>query len=214
MTARPTARPTRSRSAPSIPRRWPMRVPINRRLSAPRSSLDGSGSTDADVDALTYPWALTSRPAGSTAVLSDPFAVSPSFSIDRAGNYVVQLIVNDGTTDSAPDAVTVSTTNSRPVANAGPDQSVLLGATVTLDGSGSSDVDLDTLSYRWAITPGPPAAAPSCRIRSRHNRRSSPTRRHVRRAIDRQRWRGRQRSRYGDVRFGSRSRTWWADGAG
>ena len=132
-----------------------MRVPISRRPSAPRVVLDGSGSTDADFDALTYQWALTSRPAGSTAVLSDPFAVSPSFSIDRAGNYVVQLIVNDGTTDSAPDSVTVSTTNSRPVADAGQDQSVLLGATVTLDGSGSSDVDLDTLSYRWAITARP-----------------------------------------------------------
>ena len=118
-------------------------------------ALDGSGSTDADFDALTYQWALTSRPAGSTAVLFDPFAVSPSFSIDRAGSFVVQLIVNDGTTDSAPDSMTVSTTNSRPVANAGADQSALRGATVTLDGSGSSDVDLDTLSYRWAIIARP-----------------------------------------------------------
>lgn len=123
--------------------------------------LDGSGSTDADGDTLTFQWALTSRPAGSAAVLSDPLAVSPSFSIDRGGNYVVQLIVHDGTAGSAPDAVTISTINSRPVADAGQDQTAVVGATVALNGNGSSDADFDTLAYRWAIIarPGGSSAA-------------------------------------------------------
>ena len=49
-------------------------------------------------------------------------------------------------------------TNSAPTANAGPDQSsVASGATVTLDGSGSSDPDTgDTLSYAWTQTAGTP----------------------------------------------------------
>jgi hypothetical protein len=55
-------------------------------------------------------------------------------------------VVNDGAADSHPDAVTGVTENSPPVANAGADQSVLVGATVTLDGSGSTDVDGDPLT--------------------------------------------------------------------
>ena len=114
--------------------------------------LDGSGSTDVDGDALTFSWSLTS-PAGSAAVLYDPTAVKPTFLVDVPGDYVAQLIVNDGLVDSTPDTVTVSIENSAPVANAGADQTVLVGATVGLDGSGSIDVDGDALSFRWSLTP-------------------------------------------------------------
>ena len=58
--------------------------------------------------------------------LSSTSAVKPTFDVDVAGTYMVQLIVNDGTVDSAPDTVTISTENSAPVADAGADQAVLV----------------------------------------------------------------------------------------
>ena len=45
--------------------------------------------------------------------------------------------------------------NNPPVANAGTNQNVYEGATVTLSGSGSSDPDGDPLSYSWTQTAGP-----------------------------------------------------------
>jgi hypothetical protein len=57
--------------------------------------------------------------------------VAPRFTADKPGQYLIQLIVSDGKADSAADTVTVSTENSRPIANAGPDQSVRVGTLVS-----------------------------------------------------------------------------------
>ena len=121
--------------------------------------LDGSASFDADGDVLTYAWSLISAPAGSTAVLSDGTTVSPSVVTDVAGTYVVQLVVNDGTEDSAPDTVSISTSNTQPVANAGLNQTVSEGDTVFLDGSGSTDADGDSLTFDWSFTSRPAGSA-------------------------------------------------------
>jgi hypothetical protein len=117
--------------------------------------LDGSQSSDVDGNPLTYQWSFVSKPTTSTATLTTPASVTPQFTIDKPGTYVVQLIVNDGTVASAADTVTISTLNSKPVANAGTDQSGTVGTTITLDGSQSTDVDGDTLSYQWALTNKP-----------------------------------------------------------
>ena len=117
--------------------------------------LDGSGSSDVDGDSLSFTWSFVSRPAGSSATLSNTKVLKPTFDVDVAGTYTVQLIVNDGTVDSAPDTVTISTENSAPVANAGADQAVLVSDTVQLDGSGSSDADGDTLTFKWSFVSRP-----------------------------------------------------------
>ncbi|NIA12492.1 MAG: PKD domain-containing protein [Nitrospiraceae bacterium] len=121
-------------------------------------TLDGSGSSDPDADPITYAWAFTSNvPAGTTAVLANANTVSPSFTIDLPGSYEIQLIVNDGALDSAPDTVVITTRNRPPIADAGPDQALDVGAVATLDGSGSYDPDGDPITYAWAFTSNVPA---------------------------------------------------------
>ncbi|MEE8563732.1 MAG: PKD domain-containing protein, partial [Alphaproteobacteria bacterium] len=92
--------------------------------------LDGSASSDFDGDPLSYSWTLVSRPAGSGAVLDDPDAVRPSFVADVAGDYLAELSVSDGIGNSAPGAVTLSTDNVAPVADAGLDQRAVVGQRV------------------------------------------------------------------------------------
>jgi len=122
-----------------------------------RVTLDGSGSSDLDGDLLTYQWAFDSKPSGSAAALSDPAAVSPSFTADLPGTYVIRLVVTDsGGLASAPATVTISTTNTKPIAEAGPDQAIIaIGTTVQLDGTQSWDPDGDPLTYQWIIVSKP-----------------------------------------------------------
>ena len=124
-------------------------------------TLNGSGSNDADRNSLTYDWSFVSFPTGSTATLSNPTAAAPSFVADQAGQYVVQLIVNDGTVNSRPDTVTIAaaTGNTAPIANAGPDQSVAVNAQVILDGGASHDADKSALTYQWSLASKPAGSA-------------------------------------------------------
>src|SRR5581483_10084328 len=72
--------------------------------------LDGSTSTDPDGDALSYKWSLISKPSGSTAALSSSTIPNPTFVADRTGQYVVQLVVSDGTHTSQPSTALITAT--------------------------------------------------------------------------------------------------------
>lgn len=117
--------------------------------------LDGSTSSDADGDGLAFTWTLVGRPTGSVASLVNPNDVRPSVRIDRAGVYRVRLMVTDGVATSAPDDVEINTRNTAPIARAGSDAHVALGETVTVDGSGSTDVDGNTLTFSWSFASVP-----------------------------------------------------------
>jgi hypothetical protein len=54
--------------------------------------------------------------------------------------------------------------NKRPTASAGKDQQVVSGATVLLDGSGSTDEDKDKLTYQWKQTAGPTVEMSDARV--------------------------------------------------
>ncbi|MEM6475372.1 MAG: autotransporter domain-containing protein [Pseudomonadota bacterium] len=136
-------------------------------------TLDGSGSTDPDGDQIFYTWVQT---GGPTVILANANSVSPSFTapqgIATTQTLTFQLTVTDDDGSGVPggssqervavnpqqDTVEITIlANSPPVADAGADQGpVDAGQTVTLDGSGSSDPDGDTLGFTWTQVSGTP----------------------------------------------------------
>ncbi len=120
-------------------------------------TLDGSGSTDPKSLALTYAWTQT---AGPTVTLSSATAVKPTFTaptVTAATTLTFSLVVSDGTLSSAASTVnvTVAPPPKAPTANAGTSQTVAAGATVILNGSGSTDPNGLPLTYAWTQTAGP-----------------------------------------------------------
>ncbi len=123
--------------------------------------IDGSASSDPDGDALIFQWSIVSKPEGSVAGIQDPAAPSSLFVADVAGQFVIQLIVNDGRSPSAPDVMVVDATarNVTPTARAGADRSVNVGDVVTLDGRASTDPEASPLGYAWSFVTVPNGSA-------------------------------------------------------
>ncbi len=119
-------------------------------------TLDGSASMDPDGDRITYAWRFKSLPDESSATLSDSKVVAPTFTLDAEGDYVLELVVNDGALDSDPAVVTVSTGNLPPAGDiAVKTERVLVGEKVSLDATGSHDANGDDLTYAWSFTSKP-----------------------------------------------------------
>ncbi len=70
-------------------------------------TLDGSGSSDANNDTLTYTWTIVNKPSGSSVTISDPSSAKPTFTAETDGSYVVQLVVDDGSLQSAANMVAI-----------------------------------------------------------------------------------------------------------
>lgn len=107
-----------------------------------------------EEDTITYLWILE-VPAGSATVLDNPTSATPSFTPDSYGTYTVTLVVSDPWVDSDADSVVISFENIAPVAVTNGNQSKLVNDTVTLDGTGSTDANLDVLSYQWNFVTKP-----------------------------------------------------------
>ena len=125
-------------------------------------TLDANGSTvDRRRTITSYAWERTSGTEGGSVTLSDASAVQPSFTADTLApgaadvthEFTLRVTVDHGLT-VVTDTVTV-TVIADPIADAGPDQTVVSGKTVPLDGSGSRASPGRTIkSYAWERTSG------------------------------------------------------------
>lgn len=126
------------------------------------ANLDAGASSDPNGDPLSFRWTLTSKPFGSLAALSNATSVRANFVPDMVGTFLATLTVNDGKIDSLPVTVVINGTAklvvAKPIANAGPNQSVNVGTTVILDGIASNASNARTLTYRWTFASKPSAS--------------------------------------------------------
>lgn len=106
-------------------------------------------ATDVDGDGLS--WILVDNAAHGTVSLgaNGEFTYTPAANYYGADSFTFR--VSDGQLNSnlATVTIAVASVNDAPVAMAGADIIVNEGQSFTLDASGSSDVDGDTLSYLW-----------------------------------------------------------------
>ncbi|MEN8148656.1 MAG: REJ domain-containing protein, partial [Planctomycetota bacterium] len=110
---------------------------------------------DADGDPLTYAWEQLSGPE-TAALTDDTTDTATLIAPATAGQYTFRLTVSDGTGEpnGTASAIARLRVNAAPVivATVTPPQGPP-GTTVTLDGSGTTDPDGDTLTWSWAELP-------------------------------------------------------------
>jgi P2-related tail formation protein len=144
----------------SLPNQAPIaNAGTNLVISLPTSSASLSGSgIDADGTIAGYQWQQISGPTAST--LSATTTANITVSNLQGGVYIYRLTVRDNDNATGTDNVTITVNtgapNQAPVADAGPDQTIVVTAnSTTLTAEQSADPDGTITNYLWQQVSGP-----------------------------------------------------------
>ncbi|MBV2094996.1 MAG: PKD domain-containing protein [Candidatus Thiodiazotropha sp. (ex Codakia orbicularis)] len=111
--------------------------------------LDGSASSDADGTIVSYNWRQN---RGPSVVLQNARTVAPNFLMPADAELAFTLSVTDDSGAVTRDFIVVRSAinnNQPPLADAGIDQTVVVGEIVQLNGGMSSDPDGSIVKYIW-----------------------------------------------------------------
>ena len=115
---------------------------------------------------FSYAWTIVSRPAGSSATLSDPTAAAPTTTPDKGGVYNFRVTVTDSTGRSSAPAfanLNISTCGANPpvIAAISPSsgtRGIPIGASVTVVDSNCLNTS-QSFSYAWTLIAPPGSSA-------------------------------------------------------
>ena len=108
-------------------------------------TFDGTSSTAPGSNVTQYVWDFGDGSTGSGAT------VQHSFATNGTSTVTLNITTGQGATDSTTREVTVNQANTAPVASF---TASCAGLVCSVDGSGSSDADGDSLTYSWAFGDG------------------------------------------------------------
>lgn len=121
---------------------------------------------EEDTDAFVLAWKKTNGD-GTRALYTSGLSlaelnawlqealITPPSGVTGTRHAYVKVTSSTPLSDEVIVPLLITAPNQIPVADAGPDQDVIVGGLVQLDGSGSSDPDDDTLTFLWEITEKP-----------------------------------------------------------
>ncbi|MEW6168235.1 MAG: PKD domain-containing protein, partial [Pseudomonadota bacterium] len=120
-------------------------------------TLTGAASSDPDGTIVAYAWTQSAGPAVTLSSASSASATftAPAVSADTSLTFLLTVTDDDGLTGTDTVDVLVRNVVVPPTADAGADQTVDQGTSVTLSGSGSADPDGSIAAYAWMQTAGP-----------------------------------------------------------